>query len=285
MDISKAIIEVKRDNLDYKLIDDNSVLVCPDNTINKARQIINISDDVERIVKSNIKLFSVLDTNLHRGCRNVNCNIKDKCTYRCSPNGNVNADFMAIKVMPSETELYYRNAFSDQAGIVMREALRQAGATDVYYTNVLKCTDIGGILPESVNECINHYVIQEICDIVKPKLVILCGQKTVTGLKAHGFLPQFSPQKLMSGNLNILYTSPITGESVKTRMLFMADFINDVNPPLIQKEIERIKPVIQKIKEVSNGTGETCQNQRSQSISQGGTTELGNRQGDYPPWS
>lgn len=243
-DIARGMVEVKRDGLDYKVMGENSVLVCVDNIINKARTVTQISEYTGNVVNAEVRLSSMLNGSLHRGCINLNCNIKDRCSYRCSPNGNSTSDIMVVKAMPTETELYTRNAFTDSAGIAIREVITRLGVNDAYYTTMLKCANVQGILPESVKECVYRYFLQEVCDIVKPELIIFCGQKTVMAAKKYELMPQFSPQKLMSGEFRIQYSSPVSGSAHKVRATFLTDFINDNNPPSVERELNRLMPIL-----------------------------------------
>ena len=242
-----AITDIKSNMLDYSCIGDNTAIVCPDNIIEKARKVVNISDTVANTVKSNIMLFSILDSSLHRGCSCTNCNIKGRCMYRCSPNGDINADIIVIKAMPSNTDLYCRNAFSDSSGLIAREILLSAGATSTYFTNMLKCSDVNGINADSVKECMNAYTMREICDIVRPKMIIMCGQITIGSIKKYGFLPNFSPQKLINGQQEVKYSSNVTGNTLTAKAAFMYDIMNDANAPSFERETERMKQIISTI--------------------------------------
>ena len=163
-----------------------------------------ISDkDIERSCElatsmSNIrKLYFNLMT--EKGCRNQydSCSelesdyAKNLCGNKSLPFGNVNADIMFVKRIPSLLECGSMMSHSDTAGHFLLLMLDKAGKkpTEFFFTDFIKCPS-PRINIDSCWRCATSYFMQEVY-IIKPKLLIfegtsalkaLINEKIVTGI-------------------------------------------------------------------------------------------------------
>ena len=251
--IGMAIADINQNGKMFSQIDNANVIVSPSHIVKEASKRSNIDHIVYDQVVRSIKMSAMINGSLNRGCDEISCCLKDQCIFRCSPVGNPSASIMIVKAMPTDIEMYSRTVFTDPNGILIRQMLYEAGAdmNDLYFSTIMKCANLTGqINSQSVLECINHYIRKEICDIVKPKAIFFCGSGSISACIKYNLLPKgVKSEDINGGHLFVDYLDS-EGRKVTVRTFLISDMMRGED---VHAEANRIRPVIQRIKEVNNG--------------------------------
>lgn len=163
-----------------------------------------ISDkDIERSSELAMSMSDIrkiyFDLIMEKGCRDQyeSCielesdYAKNQCGNKCLPFGNVNANIMFVRRIPSVLECGSMISHSDTAGHFLLLMLDKAGRkpTEFFFTDFIKCPN-PRINIDSCWRCATNYFMKEVC-VIKPKLLIfegtsalkaLISEKVVTGI-------------------------------------------------------------------------------------------------------
>ena len=119
----------------------------------------------------------------HDSCMELESDyVKNQCGNKCLPFGNVNADIMFIKRIPSLLECGSMMSHSDTAGHFLLLMLDKAGKkpTEFFFTDFIKCPN-PRINIDSCWRCATNYFMKEVYAI-KPKLLIFEGTSALKAL-------------------------------------------------------------------------------------------------------
>lgn len=231
-----AIEKIISDKLSYMAEKDN-VFICPSNVCE------GMNKSVSNKVINLVKWTNNIQTCLSNCCKSTVCGIKDDMVFRCLPNGAISSKIMLIYSMPTQYEMYAKCAFVDKDTISVREALEQH--FDVYYTPMIKCSlfmckNYSTNSSSSVNECINSYLYKEICDIIRPEVIIFYGN-SINGAIKYNILPKDISQyakELKDVGLRVNFNASQGLKQLETTILF-SENIDDINRqiPIIQNII------------------------------------------------
>ena len=145
----------------------------------------NTSKPVANINLENIRTFE----ELCEAIKNFDgCDLKRHCTNSVIFDGNKNAKIMLIGEAPGETEDLEGKPFCGKSGQLLRKALSFIGLTtdNLLISNVVFWRPPMNRVPNQDEIEICFPFVKKMIEIVKPKIVILCGStstNTILGVK------------------------------------------------------------------------------------------------------
>ena len=132
-------------------------------------------DDINNAYNEMDKYNRLMDLkrNLYNGCQECSC-CNNKCIFHSIPCGSINSKIMVINKMPTQYEACRMHSMSDKNGTFLSLILQKMNVErdSIYMTDMIKCN--AQLDEHSYNECINHYLKQEI-DIISPSFILCNG--------------------------------------------------------------------------------------------------------------
>jgi uracil-DNA glycosylase family 4 len=152
-----------------------------DKDIERSQELISSMSKIRKIY------FDLLSetgcSNKYNSCAELESDyIKNQCRNKSLPFGNINADIMFVKKIPSVLECGSLMSHSDTAGHFLLLILDKIGKkpTDFFFTDFIKCPN-PKIDIDSCWQCAMNYFMKEVC-VIKPKLLIFEGTSALKAL-------------------------------------------------------------------------------------------------------
>lgn len=147
---------------------------------------------------------------------------------------NKQCDVMVVVESPEEDDERRNIVFSDNvAGVQLRKALNDFGASDYYITNIVKCKSMKGnstketqAPPPAIIKSCNAYYKSEL-ETIKPKVVLLLGNSALVGALKHSGISKYHGSPCKDGDTTYMATyNPLSFYHNKK---FVKDFMGDIN--------------------------------------------------------
>ena len=148
-------------------VDGNVIIVTP---------MIPKQEDInQQSVNNCIKIarMNALNKKLYNNCYDCGCPIADKTLSKVISNGSYNASTMFVDAFPSEFETY-TGTFTDEKGYFIEQVLYELNIDrqSIYFTNIIKCSNVKDSNPSIISKCLTNYFVIEI-ELINPKRLIV----------------------------------------------------------------------------------------------------------------
>jgi uracil-DNA glycosylase family 4 len=162
-------------------VDGNVIVVTP---------IVPKQEDInQQSINNCIKIarMNAINKKLYNNCFDCGCPIADKTLSKVISNGSYNASTMFVDAFPSEYETY-TGTFTDEKGYFIEQVLSELNIDrqSIYFTNMIKCSNVKDSNPNIISKCLNNYFITEL-DLINPKKLVV-DSSTLNALQKYGVI-------------------------------------------------------------------------------------------------